>query len=82
MNRNKNKVIKYKGRYKDQNDTLIFNPDLYKPAITQKNLFVVDNELVQDNRNHINNQSMTINYFTNTLELDAKIKHKKKRIGD
>ncbi|MFX1298254.1 MAG: hypothetical protein ACFFD2_25800 [Promethearchaeota archaeon] len=81
MNRNRNKVIKYKGRYKDQNN-LIVNPDLYEPAISQKNLFVKDNKLVQNNRNHINNQSATKNYFTKTLELDAKIKHKKQRIGD
>lgn len=82
MNRNRNKVIKYKGRFKDQNDYLRANPDLYEPAIPQKDDAVIDDELVQSNRNHMNDQSTKIDYFTNTKQLDAKIKHKKQRIGD
>jgi hypothetical protein len=82
MNKNRSKVIKYKGRFKEPNDYLKVNPDLYEPSIPQKDYAVIDNQSLQNNRNDINGQSTTINYFTNTKELDAKIKHKKQRIGD
>ena len=89
MNNNRNKihhkVIKYKGRVKNQNDNLKINPDFCEPAILLKEYDVKYDGIFQNKNDSLkikNNQSTTINHFTNNKELDARIKHKKQRIGD
>ncbi|MFX1316618.1 MAG: hypothetical protein ACFE9T_12195 [Promethearchaeota archaeon] len=89
MKNNRNKtyqgIIKYKERVKDPNNNLKINPDLHKPTVFLTEYDVVEDEQYQnenDSRIIKNNHSSTINHFINNKELDAKIKHKKNRIGD
>lgn len=83
--KNSNKKIKYKARIKPYYDKIKVNPEFYKPILPINESDLINGGLFPNKNDSIKikiNQSTTLNHFTNKKDLDAKIKHKKQRIGD
>ncbi len=77
--------IKYKGNLTNKNRNLKSNPELSKPKLIIVKQFKKNRGLDQSRLNLLNSKVNSINLskvLNNISEIDAKLKHKKKRDGD